>query len=105
MYYFRVRQEFDKLIRENRSPHATIADLSTLFDDKPQDIAYFGDYVHYLPSGREIIAPEITRIISPKIQSQIKRDMRFQKCGPTDSWLAEKIPYNQATWHGAAAFT
>ena len=85
MYYFRVRQEFGKLIRENRSPYVTIADLSTLFDDKPQDVAYFGDYVHYLSTGREIIAPEITRIISPKIQSRIKRDVRFQKCGLTDS--------------------
>ena len=85
MYYFRVRQEFDRLIGDNSSPYVTIADLSTLFDDKPKDVAYFGDYVHYLPFGREIIAPEITRIISPKIQSQIKRDMRFQKCGPTDS--------------------
>ena len=85
MYYFRVRQEFDRLIGENRSPYVTIADLSTLFDDKPKDVAYFGDYVHYLSSGREIIAPEITRIISPNIQSQIKRDVRFQKCGPTES--------------------
>ena len=85
MYSFRVRQEFDKLIREYRSPYVTIAVLSTLFDDKPQDVAYFGYYVHYLSTGREIIAPEITRIISPKIQSRIKRDVRFQKCGLTDS--------------------
>jgi hypothetical protein len=80
MYFFKVREEFKKLISENKSPHVTIEDLSRLFDDKPSNEAYFGDYVHYLPTGREIIALRIFRTILPKIQTQIDNATRFNRC-------------------------
>jgi len=57
-----------------------ISDLSRLFDSKNHDEAYFGDYVHYLPTGRAIIAEEIEQIIWPKISERIDRDSRFQEC-------------------------
>jgi hypothetical protein len=80
IYYSLVRKEFEKLISGNNSEYVTISDLSRLFDKKNPDEAYFGDYVHYLPTGRAIIAREIERIIWPKIWEQIDGDSRFQEC-------------------------
>jgi len=75
-----VREEFKKLIGEKNSKYVVISDLSRLFDNKNPDEAYFGDYVHYLPTGRTVIAKEIEQIIWPKIQEQINRDPRFREC-------------------------
>ncbi len=80
IYYSLVRKEFEKLISGNNSEYVIISDLSRLFDKKSPDEAYFGDYVHYLPTGRAIIAREIERIIWPKIREQIDGDSRFQEC-------------------------
>ena len=80
IYYSLAREEFEKLISGNNSEYVIISDLSRLFDKKSPDEAYFGDYVHYLPTGRAIIAREIERIIWPKIREQIDRDLRFQEC-------------------------
>ena len=74
LYYSHVREEFKKLIANNDSEFAIIADLSQLFDNKSPDEAYFGDYVHYLSPGRVIIAKEITTIIEPSIHKQIQSD-------------------------------
>ena len=51
-----------------------------LFDGKPKDEAYFGDYVHYLPRGRDVIAPEIAKTIGPSIDDQIKNSLRLSEC-------------------------
>ena len=80
LYYFRVRDEFKKLIANNNSQFAIIADLSRLFDNKPANEAYFGDYVHYVSSGRTIIAKEIAKIIQPSIQKQIRNNPKFDQC-------------------------
>jgi len=80
LYYSLVREEFKKLIGEKNSEYVVISDLSRLFDNKNPDEAYFGDYVHYLPTGRTIIAKEIEKIIWPKIQEQINHDPRFREC-------------------------
>ena len=56
LYYFRVREEFEKLVANNDSECATISDLSRLFDNKTPG-EYFQisppDAVHYLPKGKE----------------------------------------------------
>ncbi len=83
LYYVRVREEFEKLIANNDSEFATIADLSRLFDNKSPG-EYFQvsppDGVHYLPRGKDIIAPEIANIIGPSIQKQIRLNHRFRQC-------------------------
>ena len=80
LYYFRVREEFKKLIKNNESKFATIADISNLFDGKSPEEPYFGDYVHYLSKGRAVIAQEIAKIIQPRIKIQIDKDSRFDQC-------------------------
>lgn len=80
LYYSRVRKEFEKLIANNESEFTTIVDLSRLFDNKSPDEAYFGDYVHYLPPGRTIIAKEIANIILPIIQKKIRNNPDFDQC-------------------------
>jgi hypothetical protein len=80
LYYSRVREEFEKLVANNDSEFVLIADLSRLFDQKSPDDAYFGDYVHYLPLGRGIVAREIANIIWPRIQKQIQSDPQFDQC-------------------------
>ena len=80
LYYFRVREEFEKLIANNDSEFAIIADLSRLFDHKSPDEAYFGDYVHYLPKGKAVIAPAIAGIIRLSIQKQIESDPDLDQC-------------------------
>ena len=79
LYYFRVREEFEKLIN-NKTEFAIIADLSTLFDSKSPDEPYFGDYVHYLSKGRAVIAKEMAKVIRPSIELQLEQDPRFAQC-------------------------
>ena len=79
-YYFKVRKEFEDLKAQNESDYVVIEDMSKLFDGKPRDEAYFGDYVHYLPRGRDVIAPEIAKTIEPSIDDQIKNSLRLSEC-------------------------
>ena len=83
LYYFRVRQEFEKLITNNDSEFVTIADLSRLFDHKSPG-EYFQvsppDAVHYLPKGKDIVTPAIAKIIQPNIEKQIQNDPYFNQC-------------------------
>ncbi|MEE3254476.1 MAG: hypothetical protein VX199_02120 [Chloroflexota bacterium] len=79
-YYFKVRKEFEDLKAQNESDYVVIEDMSKLFDGKPRDEAYFGDYVHYLPRGRDVIAPEIVKIIGHSIDDQIKISLRLREC-------------------------
>ena len=78
-YYFRVREEFKKLVTNNKFKFSIISDLSRLFDNK-SPAEYFGDHVHYLPEGRAIIAREIATIIKPNIQEHIRLNHRFREC-------------------------
>lgn len=79
-YYFRVRDELQKINRELNSDYSSIKDLSKLFDNKSVDETYFGDHVHYLASGRKILANEIYRTIYPQIWSQISKSSKFDSC-------------------------
>ena len=79
-YYFRVRDELKKISPELNGDYSNVKDLSKLFDNKSVDEAYFGDHVHYLASGRKILAKEIYRTISSQIWSQIKKSSRFDSC-------------------------
>jgi hypothetical protein len=80
LYYFKVRKEFEDLMVQNESDYVVIEDMSKLFDGKPRDEAYFGDYVHYLPRGRDVIAPEIAKTIEHSIDDQIKKSLRLSEC-------------------------
>ena len=83
LYYFRVREEFEKLMASSDSEFATITDLSRLFDDKTPG-EYFQvsppDAVHYLPKGKDIVAPAIAKIIQPSVEKQIQNDPDFDQC-------------------------
>ena len=83
LYYFRVREEFEKVMASSDSEFATITDLSRLFDDKTPG-EYFQvsppDAVHYLPKGKDIIAPAIAKIIQPSVEKQIQNDADFDQC-------------------------
>ncbi len=81
LFYFRVREEFEKLRSKNNSEFASIVDLSKLFDNKKSTDEYFGDHVHYVGAARSIIASEIVDIIKPKLQKQILDSHRFSQCG------------------------
>ena len=73
-------KEFDDIKAQNESDYVVIEDMSKLFDGKPRDEAYFGDYVHYLPRGRDVIAPEIAKTIGHSIDDQIKKSLRLSEC-------------------------
>jgi len=83
LYYFRVREEFEKLIANYDSDFTTISDLSRLFDNKTPG-EYFQvappDAVHYLPKGKDIVAPEIASTIQDSVQRQIENDPDFNQC-------------------------
>jgi len=80
LFYFKVRKEFADIKTQNDSGHVVIEDMSKLFDGKPRDEAYFGDYVHYLPRGRDVIAPKIAKTIRPSIDLQINNSLRLNEC-------------------------
>ena len=79
-YYLRVREELQKMRNQLNSDYSVVKDLSGLFDNKSVDETYFGDHVHYLPLGREILAKEIHQTISSRIWSQIMNTPKFDTC-------------------------
>lgn len=80
LYYFRVREEIQKMNAEQNLEYSKAVDLSSIFDRKSVDESYFADHVHYLPIARSILVEKIEEIIKPMLEKQIRNNSVFDDC-------------------------
>ena len=62
---------FQDLKKSKEKPYTGIHDLSLLFSSKKNDETVFGDHVHYLPRGREVISKAIFDAIEPQLKEKL----------------------------------
>jgi hypothetical protein len=70
-FFTRARSMFQDLKKSKEKPYTGIHDLSLLFSSKKNDETVFGDHVHYLPRGREVISKAIFDAIEPQLKEKL----------------------------------
>ncbi|MGI9356150.1 MAG: hypothetical protein ACR2PF_13435, partial [Rhizobiaceae bacterium] len=80
-YYDKVRQTIGERGRRYAETNYALAiDLSAAFDQKEKSDTWFGDRVHYLPAGRDVIVDKLLTRMKDQINWGLMA-LRSKGCG------------------------